>query len=180
MPKPSIKVELEFLANVHSVRYVFGKFQASLIDGAENTTQSRTIPCYLAVFMFGYLYQLVLVYDALRVQNTIQAIGLVFYNLGILVYAAIQMDQIREAVQTLLTENEIVQGFWSAVEPILIALPCLMGLGTVVLAYLAWRLITEFGWNIYKEIGADRRLRRIYLTYQVRVVLENAWGELLS
>ncbi|OCK77322.1 hypothetical protein K432DRAFT_122900 [Lepidopterella palustris CBS 459.81] len=151
--------------------YVFGKFQASLKGDAESTQQSRTIPTYLAVFMFGYIYQLVLVWDALRAKNTIQVIGLCFYNVGILIYAAIQLDQIKDAARFLDGRNEISHGFWHDVNAILIALPCLMAFGTVVLSFIAWKLYDEFAWTIYKHISADLRLKRRYLTYQIYIAL---------
>jgi len=74
--------------------YVFAKFQISLHPEARKTTQSRTIPTYLALFIFGFIYQLALVWDALRLKNTIQVIGLCLYNLGLLIYATVQYDQI--------------------------------------------------------------------------------------
>ncbi|KAF2729413.1 hypothetical protein EJ04DRAFT_447349 [Polyplosphaeria fusca] len=152
--------------------YVFGKFQTSLIDdNGDLHNDARTIPTYLAVFMFGYIYQLVLVWDALRLKNTIQVIGLVLYNVGLLIYAAIQFDQIRDAVQALDRSNAIRDHFWPQVKPMLIALPVVMAVGTVVFAFLAWKLYEEFAWTIYKHISADLRLKRRYLTYQIYIAL---------
>ena len=116
--------------------------------------------------MFGFIYQLLLVWDALRLKNTIQVIGLVLYNVGLLIYAAIQFDQIRDAVTELPT-GTINNEFWGEVRPMLIALPCVMGLGTVLFSFFAWKLYEEFAWTIYKHISADLRLKRRYLTYQV-------------
>lgn len=118
--------------------------------------------------MFGYIYQLVLVWDALRLKNTIQVIGLVLYNVGILVYAAIQFEQIKEAAEDLSDDHFIPADFWDDVKPMLIALPILMAVATVAFAFEAWKLYDEFAWTIYKRISADTRLKRRYLTYQVR------------
>ena len=118
--------------------------------------------------MFGFIYQLVLVYDALRLKNTIQVIGLVFYNVGLLIYAAIQLDQIKDAVKELDEGHWIIKDFWPQVKPMLVALPALMALGTVLFGFVAWKLYDEFAWTIYKHISADLRLKRRYLTYQVR------------
>ena len=148
-------------------RYIFAKFQTSLEPGAEVLPQSRTIPTYLAVFMFGYLYQMVLVYDGLRLKNTIQVIGLCIYNVGILVYAAIQMDQIKEAVGALKETRLIDPSFMRDTKPFLIVEPCLMAFGTLLMSFEAWKLYDEFAWTIYKHISADLRLKRRYLTYQV-------------
>jgi hypothetical protein len=117
--------------------------------------------------MFGFLYEMVLVYDALRLKNTIQVIGVCLYNVGILIYAAIQMDQIHDAVTDLLGKGQVRAGFWGEVQPFLIALPCLMAFGTILMAIVAWKLYDEFAWTIYKHISADLRLKRRYLTYQV-------------
>lgn len=121
--------------------------------------------------MFGFVYQLVLVYDALRLKNTIQVIGLCLYNVGILIYAAIQMDQIHDAVDNLSQHNQLDPTFWADVQPFLIALPCLMAVGTLLLSVIAWKLYDEFAWTIYKHISADLRLKRRYLTYQIYIAL---------
>jgi len=121
--------------------------------------------------MFGYIYQLVLVWDALRMKNTIQVIGLCLYNLGILIYAAIQIDQIQDAATFLKKNNKIHPEFWHDIKPILIALPCIMALGTLILSFAAWKLYDEFAWTIYKHISADLRLKRRYLVYQIYIAL---------
>lgn len=117
--------------------------------------------------MFGYIYQMVLVYDALRLKNTIQVIGLCIYNIGILVYASIQMDQINDAVLELKKYSMINLEFWDDIRPFLVVEPCLMAFGTILMSFVAWKLYDEFAWTIYKHISADLRLKRRYLTYQV-------------
>jgi hypothetical protein len=150
-------------------RYVFGKFQSGLRENIPpHIAQTRAIPTYLAVFMFAYIYQLFLVWDALRMKNTIQVIGLVLYNAGILLYAGIQYDQINDAIRELVDLRFIVHDdFWFEIKPMLIALPILMGFFTFVFAFLAWKLYDEFAWTIYKHISADLRMKRRYLNYQV-------------
>ncbi|KAF1944603.1 hypothetical protein EJ02DRAFT_340462 [Clathrospora elynae] len=153
--------------------YVFGKFQSSVHFAAEGAgaNETRTIPTYLAVFMFGYIYQLFLVWDALRLKNTIQVIGLVIYNIGILVYAAIQFDQIKDAADNLNDEAFIPKDFWEEVKPLLVALPVMMAVATIAFAFESWKLYDEFAWTIYKRISADTRLKRRYLTYQIYIAL---------
>ena len=154
-------------------RYAFAKFQTSLQGdwGEEKLTSrpTRTIPTFLALYIFGFVYQLILVYDALRLKNTIQVIGLCIYNVGLLVYAAVQMDQIHQAVEELSGGNNIDPEVWEIEKPYLIAIPCVIALGTVLLAIIAWKLYDEFAWTIYKHISADLRMKRRYLTFQVRL-----------
>ena len=152
-----------------SHRFVFATFQQSLRDGATTTPQSRTIPTYLTLFIFGFVYQLILVYDALRLKNTIQVIGLCIYNVGLLIYASVQTDQIRKAIVALRFKKFIKPDadVWGTSKPFLVAVPCVIAFGTIVLSGIAWKLYDEFAWTIYKHISADLRMKRRYLTFQV-------------
>ncbi|KAH0536511.1 hypothetical protein FGG08_006636 [Glutinoglossum americanum] len=153
--------------------YVFASFQTSLKEGAGRLPQSRTIPTYLTLFIFGFVYQLILVYDALRLKNTIQVIGLCVYNVGLLIYASVQMDQIRQAIVILKDQQYVNEGvnIWGSCKPFLIAVPCVIALGTVLLSAVAWKLYDEFAWTIYKHISADLRMKRRYLTFQIYIAL---------
>jgi hypothetical protein len=151
-------------------RYVFANFRLKLQgawNGSGGGSEVRSIPTYLSLLIFGFIYQLVLVYDALANKNTIQVIGLCLMNLGILVYTAIQIDQIKDATNALVTKNFINSVYWDEVQPYLIALPCIIALGSVLLSFIAWKLYDEFAWTIYKQISADLRLKRRYLVFQV-------------
>jgi len=123
------------------------------------------------LYIFGFIYQLVLVWDALRMKNTIQVIGLVMYNVGLLIYGAVQMEQIKDAVLQLAGEDFINPDIWSDTKPFLVAIPCILALGTILMAACAWKLYDEFAWTIYKRISADLRMKRHYLQYQVYIAL---------
>ncbi|TKA33345.1 hypothetical protein B0A50_00898 [Salinomyces thailandicus] len=163
--------------------YVFGEFQASLklqnLDKVSNGpgglddehTPTRTIPTYLAIFIFGFLYQVGLVWDSLRLKNTIQVIGICLYNLGMMVYAAVEMEQVSEAVAVLDSGQAVERHTWARLRPFLVAAPCVIALGTVLLSIVAWKLYNEFAWTIYKHISADLRLKRRYLVYQIYIAL---------
>jgi len=159
--------------DIGACRFVFGKFQTDLADNADKNpdvgTNARAIPTYLSLLIFGFVYQNVLVYDALQGQNTIQIIGLCIMNLGILVYTAIQRDQIHDATRQLFQHNLIEETYWADVQVYLIIIPCVIALGTALLGFIAWKLYDEFAWKIYKQISADLRLKRRYLIYQVRL-----------
>ena len=133
----------------------------------------KAIPTYLTLFIFGFLYQLILVYDSLRLKNTIQIIGLCAYNIGMLIYASIQYDQIQKAVANLISAQYIdkTAHLWDNVHPYLIAVPCVIALFSVILSYVAWKLYDEFAWTIYKHISADLRMKRRFLTFQVSAFL---------
>lgn len=151
--------------------YAFATFQLDLHGDARAQTQARTIPTFLTLYIFGFIYQLVLIWDALRLKNTIQIIGLVMYNVGLLIYGSVQMSQIKAAVLFLSSMSEIDVTIWGRTKPFLIAIPCIIAFGTCLLAVAAWKLYDEFAWTIYKHISADLQLKRRYLTYQVYIAL---------
>lgn len=154
--------------------FVFATFQNNIIyKEHENPPQTRTIPTYLTLFIFAHLFLIGLVYDALRLKNTIQVIGLCIFNGALLIYAAIQMDQIREANEFLLDHVPQIarRDIWGDIQPFLIAIPCVLGLCTILMSIVAWKLYDEFAWTIYKHISADLRMKRRYLTFQIFVAL---------
>ena len=153
------------------VSYVFATFQTSLENKASHLTASRTIPTFLTLYIFGFLYQLLLAYDALRLKNTIQVIGLCIFNAALLLYAAVQIEQIQDAVKSLLTQAAIDTHVWSDTKAFLIAIPCIIAVGTILLSLVAWKLYDEFAWTIYKHISADLRMKRRYLTFQIYIAL---------
>ncbi|KAK8074808.1 hypothetical protein PG997_009471 [Apiospora hydei] len=160
--------------------YTFVKFQGSLRDMTQNNfqkdeqvqSQLKTIPTFLALFIFGFLYVLLLCWDALRMKNTIQVIGLCIANLALLVYTAIQIDQIKEAVDILKSRSAMAKpDLWTDVKPLLVAVPCILALTSILLGFIAWKLYQEFAWDILKHIGADYRMKKRFLYYQVYIAL---------
>jgi hypothetical protein len=127
----------------------------------------KTIPTYLGLLIFAFVYQLILVYDGLAAKNTIQIIGLCLMNLAILVYTAIQFDQIHDATVSLVGLSFIKPEYWNSVKPFLITVPIVIAVGTAFLSFVAWKLYGEFAWTIYKQISADLRMKRRFLVYQV-------------
>jgi hypothetical protein len=157
-------------------RYIFAKFQGSLYSHKPATALSKTIPVYLTLFIFGFLYQLVLVYDSLRLKNTIQVLGLCCYNCGMLIYASIEYDQVNKAIQKLEEQGYVKPDtrVWTDIQPFLVAGPCIIALFTVALSVIAWKLYDEFAWTIYKHISADLRMKRRYLTFQVCIRISDS------
>lgn len=152
--------------------YVFADFQLKLIEEiAGNVPSSKTIPTFLALYSFGFVYELVLVYDALRLKNTIQVIGLCICNIGLLIYGAVQVEQIKDAVSILHDNSAIDPSVWEQIKPFLIIIPCVVAMGSVLMMIVAWKLYDEFAWSIYKHISADLRMKRRYLTYQIYIAL---------
>ncbi|KAF8539382.1 hypothetical protein BDD12DRAFT_97791 [Trichophaea hybrida] len=130
---------------------------------------------YLTLFIFGHIFLIGLCYDALRLQNTIQVIGICIFNLAMLIYAAIQMDQIKDANLALADTSNGYQlryaDIWYDIRPYLITIPCVIALSTVLMAVVCWKLYDEFAWRIYKHISADLRMKKRFLTFQIFLAL---------
>ncbi|MCJ1378836.1 hypothetical protein MMC17_001935 [Xylographa soralifera] len=156
--------------------YVFAIFEESLtarsraVSATSTQAYTRTIPTFLTLFIFGLLYQLVLVWDALRMKNTIQVIGLCSYNVGLLIYAGVQIDQIKTATG-MLSDTSTIPDIWDDLAPFLKAIPGVIALGLVLMTGVAWKLYDEFAWTIYKNISADLKMKRRYLTFQIYIAL---------
>jgi hypothetical protein len=86
-----------------------------------------------------------------------------------LIYAAIQYDQINKVVEQLTDANYVEPGatIWQDIRPFLLVVPCVIGAFTVGMSFIAWKLYDEFAWTIYKHISADLRMKRRFLTFQV-------------
>jgi len=89
-----------------------------------------------------------------------------------LIYAAIQYDQIQTAIEKLEEGNYIEDtNVWNVVHPFLLAVPCIIAFFSVVMSGIAWKLYDEFAWTIYKHISADLRMKRRFLTFQIYIAL---------
>ncbi|KAG8630680.1 hypothetical protein KVT40_002299 [Elsinoe batatas] len=151
--------------------FVFGRFIQAL-RGGPHTPEVRSIDTFLSLFIFGFLYEVYLTWDALKNKNTIQVIGLCAYNVGLIIYAAIQVNQIEDSIITLASNGTaITADLWPILRPFLVAIPCVTALGTVLICIVAWKLYDEFSWSIYKNISADVAMRRRYLVYLIYITL---------
>jgi len=58
-----------------------------------------------------------------------------------------------------------------ATQPYLITVAVIMLVFAVTFAIQAWTLYQEFGWIVFKKIGADLRMRRMYMVYQIFIMM---------
>lgn len=135
----------------------------------------------MTLVIFGFLYELLLTLDALRLKNTIQIIGLSVANVALLIYTILQFDQINTAITLLLHDVAIkqtdeAQAVWPACRPFLVTIPIIIAVGSLSMAFLSWKLYQEFAWDILKQIGADYRMKKRFLHYQVGLVDQHSAG----
>lgn len=93
-------------------------------------------------------------------------------NILYTLYAATQVGQFRQVNLYEGTTNETSRSY-EAVDYLAIASCIVLGICTIIFAFFSYRLYMEFGWRIYKKIGADPRIRSMYRTYQIfRMILK--------
>ncbi|KAG6911516.1 hypothetical protein DXG01_014590 [Tephrocybe rancida] len=139
----------------------------------------KTLPCYLALFALAEIFELFMAFDALRLRNVIQLLGLLLFHLALMVFAALQVHQTQTALVTLTdcdaTENYTNCGgagtLWKSVEPFLIVAPCIIGASWLVMLFWIKQLYGEFGWAIFHIVGADRKMKTMYQWYQIMICL---------
>ena len=51
--------------------------------------------------------------------------------------------------------------------PILIIIPVITGIAQIGYTYLAYRIYQDFGWLVFKRLGADRKIHRYYFYYEI-------------
>ncbi|KAI9317573.1 hypothetical protein BX666DRAFT_2101712 [Dichotomocladium elegans] len=140
-----------------------------------NVELGRGIPVYLLIFIICQVYQIGIALDAVRMKNTIQVIAFILLNLCCLIYSAFQFQQISDALTNLAelaSSNTIaLDNLHSLIYKLLVANVVIIGVCELVYIYLGARLYQEFGWRIYKKIGADPEIRNMYRWYQILLTI---------
>ncbi|KNE58551.1 hypothetical protein AMAG_04117 [Allomyces macrogynus ATCC 38327] len=127
------------------------------IDTQNVNDPNRGVPVYMLIFVASQVWNMYLSWDAILKQNTIQLIAFVAFNVCTFAYSLFQFRQV--------TRQEITNG------PLLIVIPVVLGVFTIIFAALAYKLYLEFGWKIYKKIGADPNMKNMFRLYQVFLTL---------
>ncbi|KAG2206131.1 hypothetical protein INT47_003780, partial [Mucor saturninus] len=114
-------------------------------------------------------------FDATVYQNAAEVIALAVMNLACAIFGALEVVDGKRWLKTL-TEIKTKHSVPIITTPIQIAfyleiaLSIVVGLYAIVFAYLSYAVVKEFGWVIYKKIGADIAIQRMYRTLQLFVL----------
>ncbi|GBE78126.1 hypothetical protein BKA93DRAFT_784356 [Sparassis latifolia] len=144
---------------------IFVRLQESRDANGSDNVASLKMPVYLSIFAIAHLFQFVMALDAVHARNTLQFIALAIFNAVFLVYAVIQIGEIRGSLPTTSGTSHIPIDVLTTIIPIVISV--------AELAYLAlgWKIYTEFGWKVYKFLGADRQIKAMYAYFQIYLCL---------
>jgi hypothetical protein len=137
-------------------------FVASTMD-IRADAKARTIPTYLAIYILAFCFQVVFTYLAIRQRNTIQIWGLVIFNACFVAYSAVQITEIPSEIEDDSSYSTIIR----KMRPILILIPVITGIAQIAYMYLAYKIYQDFGWLVFKRLGADRKIHRYYFYYEI-------------
>ncbi|CAG8546890.1 12189_t:CDS:2 [Funneliformis caledonium] len=136
-------------------------------DFADIYAQAKSMSIYHILFIVSQFFQLGLCYDALYHQNTIQLVALSIFIFAGFSFSAIQVYQSTSLISTNGTPHAIQAilirpGYLPKdAVPFEVAIIVVMFISSISFVYLSYKLYQEFGWSIYKKIGADMEMRAL-------------------
>ena len=57
------------------------------------------------------------------------------------------------------------------IDTLTLIIPIVISVAELAYCALAWKIYTEFGWKVYKYLGADRSIKTMYAYYQIFLCL---------
>ncbi|KAG9065266.1 hypothetical protein KI688_002589 [Linnemannia hyalina] len=144
---------------------------------------TSVLSVYHVLFIVAQIFQLILLCDAMFNKNTIQIMALVAFNAAMVAYAGVQVKQASDILVRTEGANTLANMILSilalnpsatpyhASKPYEIAVVALMVIFASGFAVIAYKLYKEFGWSIYKKIGADLAMRDMYKIYQIFIMI---------
>lgn len=89
------------------------------------------------------------------------------FNALFLLYSIVQIFEVRES---LLPSNDQAGGVTDVpVHVLTTIIPIVVSVAEIAYIALGWQIWREFGWKVYKQLGADRQIKRMYARYQIFV-----------
>ncbi|KAI8096167.1 uncharacterized protein BX664DRAFT_274055 [Halteromyces radiatus] len=108
-------------------------------------------------------------FDATVYQNTAEILALSILNVICAILGALEVVDGHKWLERLKTTHYSTEPLALA-EKLEIALSVVIMAFACALAYLSYEMSRQFGWNIYKKIGADIQVQRMYRTFQFFVL----------
>ncbi|KZP00752.1 hypothetical protein CALVIDRAFT_560084 [Calocera viscosa TUFC12733] len=135
---------------------------ASKASGSDSQVDGNRLPIYIFLFGLAHAYQFVLAVDAVRSRNMLQILFLAIFNALMILYSVLQISEVQSALPA--GTSGIVS---IPINIVLLLVPIVIAVAEVAYLLLSWKIHTEFGWDNYKALGADRRIKKIFLHFQV-------------
>ncbi|KAG1140205.1 hypothetical protein G6F37_006973 [Rhizopus arrhizus] len=156
-------------------------YEASLLPkDINNTTTTESIPQQAedrldrikwenVAFISFQCWFIYMVFDATTYQNTAEILALAILNAVCAILGALQIFDGVKWLQRLTNVGSPVGPLFTA-EKLEIALSAVLVVFAIIMAFLSIQMSKQFGWNIYKKIGADVQIQKMYRTFQFFVL----------
>eukprot|EP00300_Choanocystis_sp_HF-7_P010135 c16801_g2_i1.p1 GENE.c16801_g2_i1~~c16801_g2_i1.p1 ORF type:complete len:334 (+),score=69.85 c16801_g2_i1:186-1187(+) len=119
-------------------------------DPDQKKRTARTV--YAILLIVSLVFFLIFAWDGVLNENSIQLVTFLFFSALMTVYAFVQL----------------VGDFSNA---LLIAQFLVLFLGELGIFVLGYKVYSEFGWKVYKKVGADPRMRSLFRIYLILMTL---------
>ncbi|KAG1722875.1 uncharacterized protein EDB91DRAFT_1340342 [Suillus paluster] len=127
---------------------------------------SMKLEVYLSVFVLAHVFQFITAVDAVYARNTLQFLSLVIFNLFFLLYAIIEIIEIKNSVTPWATTSAGI--LHVPLNVLTDMIPVVISAAEIAYIALGWKIYQEFGWKAYKFLGSgDRRIQKMYATHQI-------------
>lgn len=154
-----LSIEGELLLRVHDeLHSAEGQSENATTQMAEKSMQA-----YLVIFAMAHIFQLIMALHAVYTRNTLQFVFLIAFNGLFLLAAIVQIKEVQESIGPISAPG--VTGI--PVSVLTTIIPIVISLAEVAYIALGWKIYNEFGWQVFKFLGADRRIKKMYANYQV-------------
>ncbi|GAA5888054.1 hypothetical protein JCM6882_000264 [Rhodosporidiobolus microsporus] len=128
----------------------------------------QSVATYLSLFILAVIFEIAITLDAMQQKNIMTLVVLCFFQVALLVYSSVLPSQLADAINGSNADTPNVRRLTRIYA---IVIPCVVGACTVAMSGMLWPLYGEFGWDVFKRIGADIAIRRYFKRYQVFVCL---------
>lgn len=130
---------------------------------------------YHMIFLVAQAYQFYLIVDTLTKSSTIQLFAECIFNIALSIYTIVQYQQAENVIKDkdindifLNNHNEKVFHSSKNVEIVTIGVMFFFCIGWIIITL---RLYKVFGWNVFKQLGADIGVKNRLKFYQVLLTL---------
>eukprot|EP00835_Amoeboradix_gromovi_P006169 NODE_678_length_5296_cov_0.345776.p2 type:complete len:340 gc:universal NODE_678_length_5296_cov_0.345776:4082-5101(+) len=127
----------------------------------------KALQVYHILYILAHAFQLLFLIDSIKNQNTISLIAVAIFNISSFIYSIIQQNQFAS-----LDLSSDVNGTW--VDSLILTyqiIMCLCIIFTVLSGLVCWKMHKELDWKIYKILGADVALRKLFRWYHFFLLL---------
>lgn len=108
---------------------------------------------------------MILAVDAVYNKNTLQFLFLASFNFVLLIYSIMQILEVTQNITFFTSNGATLPSI--PVHALINTVPCIIAIAEVAYIALGYQIWKEFGWQVYKFLGADRTIKKIYGQYQI-------------